>query len=173
MNAHTTSLAGLLSLQNEEFVDSAYDAILGRDPDDEGRAYYVARLRTGYSKLSVLGQLRSSDEPLLGPGVPGLARAISRYRLGRLPLIGWMVRKLFRVKGESVNERLQRAILSEIAALRSAMAGRPSMPIVAPARPQALSQPNVYNNAPSGRRNIAAEQLSPRAREIFEKLVSG
>lgn len=167
MNGQSLSFVELMGLHNGEFVDQAYDAILGRDPDDAGRAYYVARLRAGYSKLSVLSQLRGSEEALVLPAVPGIDGAVRRYRLGRLPLIGWFFRKLYRVESESVNERLQRAILSELASLQS----ESFAPAVAAPRPQSAS-PTSFSNAPA-RRNLAAEQLSPRAREIFDKLVSG
>lgn len=166
------SLAGLLSLQNEDFVEAAYEAVLGRDSDPVGRAYYIARLRTGYSKLSVLHQLRGSGEPQHGPATPGLSRALFRYRLGRLPLIGWIFRKLFRVEGESVKERLQRSIISEIAGLRTEIASRSFAS--SSAQPQRSAQPAPRNPAATERRrNLVAEQLSPRAKEIFDRLVSG
>jgi Domain of unknown function (DUF4214) len=173
MNVKTTSLVGLLSLHDDEFVDAAYLAVLGRDPDAEGRAYYLARVRTGYSKLSVLNQLRASGEPHNGANVRGLSSGLRRYRLGRLPLLGWLFRKLLRVEGETVAERLQRTLISELAALRHDLATRPDAPGV-PASPAARAGTAPQRSAMTEqRRNLVAEQLSPRAREIFDRLVSG
>lgn len=173
MNANTPSLARLLSLQNEEFVEAAYEAVLGRDPDTEGHAYYLARLRSGYSKLSVLFQLRGSGESRHRPDVPGLSRTLARYRLGRLPLIGWLFRRLLRVEGETVPERLQRMIISELAGLRADISNRSVVTATSASQTQRAGQSGPRAPAASERRrNLVAEQLSPRAREIFDRLVS-
>jgi hypothetical protein len=170
MNTLPMSLPGLLSLQNEDFVEAAYEAVLGREADPAGRAYYVARLRTGYSKFSVLHQLRGSGESSQTTAIPGLSRALLRYRLGRLPLIGWLFRKLFKVEGETVKERLQRTIISELAAVRTEIASRSIASAPATSQNQRAVQPSASSNL---RRNVVAEKLSPRAREIFDRLVSG
>jgi hypothetical protein len=172
MKVNTTSLTELLSLQNEDFVDAAYAAVLGRDPDKEGRAYYLARLRTGYSKLSVLFQLHGSGELSGAPRVLGLSRALIRYRMARLPLVGWLFRRMFRLEGETVQERLQRIIISELAALRTDISNL-SLAAATPAHAQ-KSEQLAQRTAASAerRRNLVAEQLSPRAREIFDRLVS-
>ena len=171
MNSDPMSLAELLALQNEDFVEAAYRTVLGREADPAGRSYYASRIRAGHSKLSVLYQLRNSRESRGAAAVPGLRRALSRYRLGRLPVVGWLFRKLFNIEGEGTAERHLRAIVSEIAALRADIAAQP---VVA----AQTAAPTSYRSAqpkavPESRRKAVAENLSPRAREIFERLVSG
>lgn len=51
--------------QNEEnllFIQKAYQELLGRNPDDGGRASYVARLNAGESKARILDEICISDE---------------------------------------------------------------------------------------------------------------
>lgn len=174
MSSHSHSLASLLSLDGVDFVETAYDYILDRPADEEGLAYYAARLQLGYSKLSVLHQLTASGEPGYLHQIPGLRKALSRYRMGRWPLVGWLFRSLWQVESERVSERLQRAIISELASLRSELRNAASAGFGADAkatRPSAGSQQD--SRVSDHRRNLVAEQLSPRAREIFDRLVSG
>jgi predicted nuclease with TOPRIM domain len=84
-----TNVPMLLARQDRHFVRTAYQALLGRAPDPEGEAYYLARLRAGEHKLVILKQLRQSEEGrAFVPGVAGLDRAIKRHSLANLPLIG-------------------------------------------------------------------------------------
>lgn len=52
----------LLSLHDTEFIRQSYIYILGRDADADGLEYNVSRLRVGFSKLTVLGDMRRSPE---------------------------------------------------------------------------------------------------------------
>ena len=111
----------LMALDLGDFVYAAYQLVLGRAPDEAGMNYYSARLRSGYSKLSVLHQLGTSGEQPNWDGLPGLRQALRRYRVGRLPLLGWVLRRFWRLEGNQVSERLQRAIASELADLKIAL----------------------------------------------------
>ncbi len=52
-----------LVYNGDEFVDCAYNIILGRDPDSEGRRHYVSQMASGkLTKHDVLSQLRFSPE---------------------------------------------------------------------------------------------------------------
>jgi glycosyltransferase involved in cell wall biosynthesis len=54
-----------IEMQNEEnmlFIQKAYQELLGRNPDDEGRASYVARLNAGESKTRILDEICISKE---------------------------------------------------------------------------------------------------------------
>ena len=170
------SLDNFLSLPPEEFVAAAYELLLDRQADEGGKDYYIARLRNGYSKLSVASQLSRSDEARRGAGIPGLGTALSRYRMGRLPIVGWIFRKLWRVEGETVHERLQRSILVELSALRAQL--RAGVPAAGSNQSQSSSSASRAHasgrttSTSGGQRNRVAEQLSPRAREIFERLTS-
>jgi O-antigen biosynthesis protein len=57
-----TSLADLLSHQDEQFIFSAYRTLLGRVPDPDGLSYYLTRLRAGIDKHEIVAQLRLSKE---------------------------------------------------------------------------------------------------------------
>ena len=170
------SLDSFLSLPPEEFVEAAYELVLDRNPDEGGRDYYIARLRSGYSKLSVVSQLSRSDEARRGGGVAGLGTTMRRYRMGRWPILGWIFRRLWRVEGETVHERLQRSILFELSALGAQLrAGVPANGSHQSHSSSTSSRAHASGRATStsgGQRNRVAEQLSPRAREIFERLTS-
>lgn len=52
-----------LDYEGDEFIECAYNIILGRDPDSEGRRHYASRLDSGkLTKRDVLSQLRFSPE---------------------------------------------------------------------------------------------------------------
>ncbi len=84
----------LLRFHGEDFVRNAYLALLGREPDAAGMAYHMEQLGSGqFNKIDVLASLHSSPEgrntrvKLTGLSVPVAVR-----RLGRIPLIGYLVR---------------------------------------------------------------------------------
>ncbi len=56
------NLKALMKYDDDTFIELAYQLILHRAPDTEGKQYYLGRLRSGISKSRVLGQLLSSKE---------------------------------------------------------------------------------------------------------------
>src|ERR1700733_14487159 len=87
------TLDELLACYDQHFVRRAYQTLLNREPDSEGLGYYLGRLRMGFSKLWILAQIRSSQESKASaPNLPWLDEAITRYRKGKYPLIGWIFR---------------------------------------------------------------------------------
>ena len=87
------SVEELLSYYDEEFVQCAYQTILGRVPDAEGLQYYLARVRAGISKIEILAQLRLGMEGKSRPVViSGLDKAIKRHKLLKIPLLGGLLR---------------------------------------------------------------------------------
>jgi GT2 family glycosyltransferase len=52
----------LFRLDDEAFVNAAYIALLGREPDPAGRAHYLMRLSSGGSRIEMLRELRGSSE---------------------------------------------------------------------------------------------------------------
>lgn len=97
-----TSVPEMLAPDGLHFIHVAYQALLGRAPDPEGAAHYLARLRAGEHKLMILKQLRGSAEGrTFVPGVAGLDRAIRRYRLANLPLIGAVIAPLIRAEQDT------------------------------------------------------------------------
>ena len=75
----------LVALDGEEFVYSAYVAILNRVPDSDGLLNYLTELKAGVGKVEIIYRLRSSAEgrrvkaPLVG-----YRRARARTRLASL-----------------------------------------------------------------------------------------
>lgn len=115
-----TSLQELCSHEGRDFIRCAYLTVLGRLPDEEGFGFYSARLDQGVSKLTILRQLRTSQEALgHDPGIAGFDRALKKHRRGNLPLIGWAYRLLTRGESESPAARDRRALLRRVERLEA------------------------------------------------------
>ncbi len=105
------SLAELLSWHGADFVRCAYVTILGRQPDLEGEATYVARLQNGISKKTILRQLRRCHEGQLhDPGIAGLDRELRRHGNATRPFVGWFVRATTSREGNTWAERQSRIL---------------------------------------------------------------
>jgi predicted SAM-dependent methyltransferase len=95
-------LQSLLHLQDTDFVEAAYWAILKRAPEPDGLTYYSTRLRGGVRKLQILGELASSEEARkAGVEIPGLAAALRMQRLSKVPLLGHLAGFGLRLEGDS------------------------------------------------------------------------
>jgi hypothetical protein len=160
----------LTSLHDEDFITASYEMLLGRPADDSGTAYYLARLRTGYSKLSILQQLLSSAESQhRSHNILGLDKMLARYRLSQRPVIGVLFRRWWNLEGESVQEHFQRMMINELACIRQQLQqGVAQATVIASSRTsQAYREPaRVPGNS------AFVEQLSPKARAIFDSLVA-
>lgn len=120
---HPTTLAELLNMHDEPFVRMSYRLLLGREGDPDGVAHYLLMLREGVSKMRLLGALRQSEEGRrFIPGLAGLDRAIRRYQRGNYPVVGWLLRKIWRSDGENVIERRIRQIQNQIGKLEQEQA---------------------------------------------------
>jgi FkbM family methyltransferase len=109
--AKCPDLETLLQYQDRQFVEHAYSALLNRQPDPTGFAYYVNRLRTGVPKVQILGEIFSSAEAkTVGNNIPGLRKALRRQALGRLPVVGFLVRLFVKVDSHSTFENRLRVI---------------------------------------------------------------
>lgn len=83
------NLKTLLQLQNRQFVECAYLALLKRQPDPGGLNYYIGRLQAGVTKLQILAQIMASREAReFGVEIPGLRKAIRKQNMISLPLVG-------------------------------------------------------------------------------------
>jgi hypothetical protein len=110
-----SSLHELCSHEGRDFIRSAYLTVLGRLPDADGFEFYRSRLNQGVSKLTILHQLRASEEARRhDPGIAGFDRALKRHRHGNIPLIGWTYRMLTKGESESPAARERRALLRRI-----------------------------------------------------------
>ena len=107
----TADLEGLLRLRGRQFVESAYAVLLLREPDAAGFDCYLPRLRDGTPKIQILLELAASAESReLGVGLPGLQRAVMLYQLGKLPLVGRLIKSFSGTEGKSRFEARLRAV---------------------------------------------------------------
>ena len=88
-NNKFNALDDILNEKGNSFIISAYQSILGREPDTEGYTYYDSRLRDGVSKIEILTQLRESQEgKLFASNISGLEEAIKIFHRVKIPIIG-------------------------------------------------------------------------------------
>jgi len=184
-----STLAELLACHDQQFVICAYQTLLGRAPDSEGQGYYLGRLRTGFSKIQILAQLRLSDEgKTYAANLPGLDTAIERYQKGQYPLIGWLFRRLNGWESNQPIERKLRGIENQLLLLsdesnrrlnqiETALTGLHNLMVQ-----QAQSIVVDLGGAPTNSLDLATaipvqlkapdklKQLSPRARDIYFQL---
>lgn len=92
-----SSVDQLLALRDEEFVLSAYLNVLGRKPEEHNLRYYLARLRLGETRRSILIELALSPTAAKRKSaLRGLERILRNERWRRRPLVGPILRLLDR-----------------------------------------------------------------------------
>jgi SAM-dependent methyltransferase len=86
----------LLKYHGGDFVRNAYRAILRREPDAAGLAHHLENLASGrFNKIDVLSSLRFSPEgERAHVNIAGLAWPAAIRRLGRVPLIGYLIQSV-------------------------------------------------------------------------------
>jgi O-antigen chain-terminating methyltransferase len=83
----------LLGFHGEDFVRHAYRVLLDREPDEAGMAHHLDQLASGrFNKIDVLSSLHSSHEGAGQVKLTGLALPAAVRRLGRIPVIGYIIR---------------------------------------------------------------------------------
>jgi FkbM family methyltransferase len=116
------SLAALCAWHDLDFVRCAYVTILGRQPDEAGEAHYVNKVRDGVHKLSIIRNLRRSEEGQRhDPGIAGLDKALRRHRNATRPVAGAVVRLLTGREGNSVVEMRLRMLANDVGSMRGEM----------------------------------------------------
>lgn len=89
------SLNELISYDEDKFLEQAYQVILGRYPDTNGKQYYKNRLNLGVSRIEIVCQLRlGSEGKIRNLQVDGLDEAVRKYKLVKTPIIGKMLSAL-------------------------------------------------------------------------------
>jgi GT2 family glycosyltransferase len=82
------TIEDLLSCEDEAFVWGAYKLLLRRDPDVQGRRYYLASVRAGIDRREILRQIRLSPEAIsINASLAGLDEEIYESQLKRRPLM--------------------------------------------------------------------------------------
>lgn len=187
--ASSPTLDELLAHHDQKFVECAYQTLLGRVPDPEGLGYYLGRLRTGFSKIRILKQLRISAEGKAHAAkLPGLDVAIQRHQREQYLLIGWLFRLINGGEGNHPTERKLRSIENQIFVLgdeskrrfnhlEMALVGlhhlvvQETQSVVAAVDKSTLSVPGTSSAIPiQPQEPDGLEQLSPRARNIYFQL---
>jgi hypothetical protein len=80
------------SLSGRELITTAYTLLLGRSPDPNGMAHYMALLARGEDKAIVVGSLAYSAEGRRrGARVPGLFPRFAVMMAQRIPLLGGLL----------------------------------------------------------------------------------
>ncbi|HEX8491826.1 MAG TPA: methyltransferase domain-containing protein [Pyrinomonadaceae bacterium] len=89
----------LLKYHGRDFVRNAYRAILRREPDAAGLAQHLESLAGGrFNKIDILASLRSSPEGERAQvKIEGLAWPAAIRRMGRVPLVGYLLQILIAV----------------------------------------------------------------------------
>ncbi len=89
------SLEELLTLEDEAFIEYAYQLILNRQADHEGLDHYLHLLRTGTDKTRIIGILCSSAEGQANAHLfPGYRKEVLKRRLTKLPVVGTLFKIL-------------------------------------------------------------------------------
>lgn len=61
-NVKNAKLEDLLSFDDRTFLNSAYQLLLGRQPDLSGKNYYLSLIAKGVDRLEIIARIRCSDE---------------------------------------------------------------------------------------------------------------
>lgn len=88
-------LEDFLVLHDRNFVRAAYAAILRRDPDSDGEAYYLQQIRSGEHKAVLLDQILRSEEARKHQTViHGLQMRLRLTKICEFPVIGQVISAL-------------------------------------------------------------------------------
>jgi hypothetical protein len=101
----------VLDCSADAFVAHVCQYSLGTLPDFQFVTEYVARMKAGLSKAQVLTELMNSKPAKLRVALlRRIDSEIKRRRLGRIPIIGPLIRMYFDIEGDSVIEQRLRRI---------------------------------------------------------------
>ncbi len=104
------AIAELTGAHYSAFLDGAFRALLKRPPDAAGSAALVRLLAAGASKAEILGNLRWSPEgKRIGTRVHGLLPRYALAKLGRVPVLGYVIDWGIALAGLPILLRHQRA----------------------------------------------------------------
>ncbi len=102
-------------LEDESFINAIFNVLVDTKVTPETRQQFVVQLRNGYSKHFVLSEIAERYHEVFLPGrMPGIRRRVKRYRLSRLPVIGWLFQRIFGIPGESSAERRMRVVENQL-----------------------------------------------------------
>ncbi|MEK6420541.1 MAG: DUF4214 domain-containing protein [Burkholderia gladioli] len=186
--AKVETLAELLMLHDDKFIQSAYVSILGRQPDVGGLEHYLELLRTGTPKLDILTELASSEEGrafLLKPQhIDSRTPHRSRRRIQakgantrRQPFSDYHIRTTvdsLGVLNDSINATLQDQQRQLVQINRTLLELSRAVSRTVPASQTSHNDVTSIESSTAIKADhrTLLDQLSPYAREIFEQLDS-
>jgi hypothetical protein len=104
-------LSELLARDGIQFVESAFQLVLGRPPDQQPLQSFLRQLQEGTSKIRILSKLMKADEARLHKNpIPGMRRAIAISRLAHIPIIGYFARYAAVFESDSASDRRIRGL---------------------------------------------------------------
>lgn len=105
----------LLAMEGKDFLDIAYKSILNREIDYNGEAHYLRRLRVGDRKYDVIRSLKRSNEGKSAKAkIDGMRKYLLRHWLTDLPIIGWVVSRLYNVETNDPISRQIRVLKAQL-----------------------------------------------------------
>ena len=156
------TLSSLMASAKLEFVNCVYRTLLGRNPDVAGAEFYIKRLETGGSRTQLIWEILQSPEcnerQIL---FAKLTSATTLYQLGQAAFIGWFIRKLAHVEGNTLTDVRLRSMESQLFLIAEANRRTP-LSRHDLASPQDLFETQAQVDAFS--------KLSPAARAIYSEL---
>ncbi|MFA5171089.1 MAG: FkbM family methyltransferase [Sulfuriferula sp.] len=82
----------LLVYDDVQFINHAFQSVLGRLPDQQNFEHYLTQLRNGRSKLSILSEIKTSNrDRVISNRVAGLTAASWLHKLRNMPFIKWAI----------------------------------------------------------------------------------
>ena len=109
----------ILQLPDDEFLSSAYLALLKRPPDHIGKKYYLGALQVGISRIQILRELSESPESQEKKGwLSGLRFALLLQRIEGAPIFGLILKFIHGRWFDNVSELQIRALYHHIASLK-------------------------------------------------------
>lgn len=98
----------LLSLHDEKFVNTAYTEILGRAPDSDGLAHYLAQVRSGTDKAEIITNLANSTEGRCHSARMKELLGVTEKYGGRVRfLFAWVSKRLSSRRAQSIERQLR------------------------------------------------------------------
>ena len=102
------TLDELLGFHDEAFVTNAYLIVLGRDPDPDGLAHYLARVRSGAEKAEIIADLaKSAEGRRYCAELAGLRNITKKYNGRARSLMAWLSRHWLGARSLSIDRQLR------------------------------------------------------------------
>jgi hypothetical protein len=112
-------LRDFLKYDGPDFIQAAYQGILNREADTSGFENYLTLLRSGASKVEILGRIRNSLEgKRRGAKVQGLAAMFILHWILKVPVVGRVIGIAVAIWDSPATERRYRRLACEFACWR-------------------------------------------------------